>query len=226
MHTCGWELRAEQSLAKVKASLAYIWREALERIFWQVWEAGGKQRAHLFHLAQWTSWPEGSRVAPRKVSSNFCRGGWRTRGLNWPLAGQAPGGAGAQGPWRVGRGRMEPRVGAPPAALPPGGAPSCGSEVVLPQAGPQGGRAGGGPPCPATDHSVTQGGWGHQWHTSSHPVSASGAGTPPDVPYSIPDVYFLTPSATREVYSASLSPTSLGQDFHTLWSPKEPLLGM
>lgn len=46
--------------------------------------------------------------------------GWRTRGLNWPLAGQAPGGAGARGPWRVGRGRMEPRalVGAPPARPP------------------------------------------------------------------------------------------------------------
>lgn len=114
------------------------------------------------------------------------------------LAGQAQGGAGTGGPWRVGRGRTEPRAQARAQPVSPPSWLRAVAQRLFCQRRWAGRRS-----SPLTDppQHYTRG-----LGASSHPVSHSGAGTPPDVSPSLLDICFLTLSATPQKSPILLHP--------------------
>lgn len=145
--------------------------------------------------------------------------GWRTGGESW-LARHREGQA-HEGPGAWGGGGQSPRrrPELSQSALPPGGAPSCGSEVVLPAL--WAGRRSS--PLTNPPQHYTRG-----LGATSHPVSPSGAGTPPDVSPSLQDICFLTLSATPQKSPILLHPgPQLAQDktFVPSGHPRNPFSG-
>lgn len=135
----------------------------MEGIFGQVFVGRREAKSASFSPGLMDSWPGGSSVAPRKVSSNFSRG-LENRGGSWRARRRE--GLAHEGPRRVGRGRRrtEPRAG--------GTAASQSSLLAALRAVAQRlfclAEELPGP----TGCSVTQGGWGHQRGAYSHPVGA------------------------------------------------------